>query len=132
MERMVINLRQNLDWVELNGMPRFVDEKAYPLSTCPSRRRFRDGDDVLVWSHRSDKRFLYLGILRHAEVDRSSLQLRFHRFERFLRPVLICDHEIDNSSEFYAKDKGFLNDFSYIPDAAFDRVVAKSMRPATE
>lgn len=55
MERMVVYLRQNLEWLELNGLPRFVDEKAYPLSTCPARHRFQEGDDVLVWSQRSNE-----------------------------------------------------------------------------
>jgi hypothetical protein len=132
MERMVVYLRQNLDWMELNGMPKFVDERIYPLSSRPARHRFRDGDDVLVWSQRSNTRFLYVGILRKADVDRTNLLLRFHRFERFLRPVLICDDGTDNYFKFYAEGKGFLNDFSYIPDAAFERVLADSSRSVTE
>ncbi len=92
-ERMVLYLGQNLDWVELNGMPRFIDDRVYALGTMPSKERFpRDKDqDVLVWSQRENKRFLFLGILRRARIEKEERVLRYDCFERLARPVLIYD-----------------------------------------
>jgi hypothetical protein len=92
-ERMVLDLGQNLDWVELNGMPRFIDERAYKLASMPSKERLPRGaeHDVLVWSQRENKRFLFLGILRAARVDDDECVLRYDSFERLLRPVLLSD-----------------------------------------
>ncbi len=128
-ERMVIYLGENLDFVETEGLPKFIDERAYKLSMLPSEERFTRGD-VLVWSQRSNDRFVYLGLLEDAFVDREARVLRFTCFRRLARPVVICGGDDDNRAELYAADKGFLNDFSYISEGACARVIEASLRPA--
>lgn len=131
-ERMVVMLRENLDWVELHGMPRWTDDGAYPLDKRPKEDRF-PGGDVLVWSDRDSKRYVYVGKLINARVEGTtggSLTLRFDKFERFQRPVVVLDGAEDNTAAFYEREKGFANDFAYIPEEAFDRAVAHANRRA--
>lgn len=133
-ERMVLYLGQNLDWVELNGMPRFIHERVYNLATMPSKDRFpRDTpQDVLVWSQRENKRFLFLGVLRGARLGTDEHVLRCDSFERLTRPVLIYDElgegGVVNHTTELQDGKGFCNDFSYIPEEAFVEVMKRAGR----
>ena len=130
-ERMVVYLGENLDWIELNGMPAFIGSGTLSLDAFP--RRFTDGQGVLVWSQRANDRFVYLGQLHGARVRRhgeNRVALDFSEFERFARPVLICEGENDLRDRFYDASKGFLHQFSYVPDDAFQRVLENSKRSA--
>ena len=126
---MVVYLGKNLDFVETEGSPRFTDEREYKLGKLPSEARFKGGD-VLVWSQRGNERFVYMGVLKDASVDRDAGVLRFTRFRRLARPMLICGGDDDNRADLYVADKGFLSDFSYISETAYTRVIEASLRPA--
>lgn len=131
-EKLTVNLGPNLDWLEVHGLPRWIDDLEYRFSTnLPAAERF-DAGDVLVWAQRNNQRFVYVGKLVHARVARADGVLRFDRFERFRRPVVICDEGVDNREEFYGSEKGFYSDFSYIPREAFDRVLRHADREAED
>lgn len=126
---MIVPLGKPLDWVELNGMPRFTQGHKYRLEPENLPKDFTGGD-VLVYSHRSDVRFVYLGRMVNARLDGSVLH--FERFERFERPVLICDEGVDNRAKYYEADKGFAGPFCYVPCDAVDRVITDAFRPSPE
>ena len=128
-ERMVLYLGENLDWIEQHGIPEFVSSRYYVLGKLPAKERFVSGD-VLVWSQRSNTRYIYLGELKNVQVDRLKRQLQFTKFERFDRPVVIRDGANgDFRKKFYDLTKDFLNDFSYISERAYDNVLTASRRP---
>lgn len=125
-ERITLNLRRNLDYVETNGMPRWTQDGLYPVDPLPSKERFTPGQDALVWAQRGNERFVYVGLVRNVRIEGQAL--RFDKFERLPRPVVLVDDGVDNTEAFYDGTKGFMNDFSYIPDAAFERALGSSMR----
>lgn len=129
-ERMVLYLGENLDWVELHGMPRLLDEGRFTFrGASPSRTRFRrdEPQDVLVWSERENRRFVYVAVLIGAYIARSDEKvLRWHDYKRLDRPVRIC--EGDEPNVFYDREKGFCNDFAYISVDDFNGAMKESRR----
>ena len=129
-ERLTVNLRRNLDYLETEGFPRWTDDSLYPLDVLPADDRFVSGQDVLVWSQRGNERFVYVGLLRN--VRREVGGLRFDKFERLRRPVVLVDGEVNNTPAYYDGTKGFMNDFSYIPEDSFQRALDNADRPARD
>lgn len=129
-ERVVVYLRVNLDSVEISGMPKWTETGFYALDVLPSKERWVDGLDVLVWSGRENKRFIYVGLLRNTRLVAGGIS--FERFERLKRPVVIWDEarEIDDTENYLKKGGGFFNDFSYVSEAVFENVLKHSERPA--
>ncbi len=129
-ERLSVNLRRNLDYVETEGFPHWTDAGFYPLEVLPAEDRFISGQDVLVWSQRGNERFVYVGLLRNVRRDVGGL--RFDKFERLERPVVLVDGDVNNTPAYYDGTKGFMNDFSYIREDAFQRALAGATRPAID
>jgi hypothetical protein len=131
-ERVVVYLNENLDYVELNGMPAWVDTSRYDLGSAsmPARSRFMPGQDGLVYSQRNNERFVYVGVLRNVHIDREGRALTFERFERFARPVLIEQGDESHTREVYVEGKGYMNAFAYVPEAALDEAIRRSHRQA--
>jgi len=130
-ERAVLYLHANLEYVELEGMPAWVDDSTYKLTSpiLPSESRFVDGQEALVYSQRGNSRFIYVGVLHNVRLDRENSAIRFERFERFLRPVLIEDGG-DRRSGVY--DSAGFQDFAYISETSFHEVMRRSRRAAVE
>lgn len=125
-ERLAVNLRRNLDYLETEGLPRWTQDRIYELKSLPGDR-FSSGTDALVWGQRGNQRFVYVGVLRNVRRDAGGLI--FDRFERLPRPVVLVDAGIDNTTQYYDGTKGFRNDFSYIPEDAFRAALEHAMRP---
>ncbi len=129
-ERLTLNLRRNLDYVETNGMPRWTQDGLYPVDSLPSTERFTPGRDALVWTERGNERFVYVGLVRNLRIEGQAL--RFDKFELLARPVVLVDDGVNSTETFYDGAKGFMNDFSYISEVAFERALANSMRSAAD
>lgn len=129
-ERLTVNLRRNLDYVETEGFPHWTDAGFFPLEVLPAEDRFISGQDVLVWSQRGNERFVYVGLLRNVRRDVGGL--RFDKFERLERPVVLVDGDVNNTPAYYDGTKGFISDFSYVPEDAFQRALAGAARPAID
>lgn len=110
--------------------PRWTDEGFYPLDVLPAEDRFVPGQDALIWSQRGNERFAYVGLLRNVRCDVGGL--RFDKFERLRRPVVLVDGEVNNTPAYYDGTKGFMNDFSYIPEDSFQRALDNADRPARD
>lgn len=134
-EHVVLHLRENLDCVKRNGMPPWVDKRQYSVRLpMPSDKRFIPGLPALVYAQRSNRQFMFVGLVRNLCLDRKHQCFTFDSFERFERPVLIedgPDYDPALKDQVFPAEKGFLREFSYIDEGRFNEAVRQSKHYAT-
>src|ERR1039457_2819311 len=120
-ERLVLYLGCNLAAFELNGMPKNLLDGVYKLSQpdkLPKESRFVAGASALIYTQSSNNLFVYIGAVHNIRLVRHLGQFTFGSVEQYIRPIVIDENgELDTS--IFA-DKGFCNDFMYIPESSFD------------
>jgi hypothetical protein len=114
-------------------VPPFATDGAVPLGDYLPRR-FAEGSNVVVYTQRNNRQFVYIGVLREAYIDEPGRRLTFSQYTSFSSPIVAYDeaHGIDRP-ELRAPLNGWgQHGFNYVNASTIDAILSAEENPVEQ